>query len=49
MTELPQDTKPGRIYELLKNAREMANDLLFPLGAFGCPSVDAGELSISGK
>lgn len=44
-----QITVAGNFYELMKNAREMANDLLFPLGAFGCPSVDAGELSISGK
>lgn len=44
-----QITVAGNFYELLQNAREVASDLTFPLGAFGCPSVDAGELSISGK
>ena len=43
-----QITVAGNFYELLRNIRELANDLVFPLGGFGCPSVDAGELSVSG-
>jgi len=43
-----QITVAGNFYELLLNIRELSNDLEFPLGSFGCPSVDAGELSISG-
>lgn len=44
-----QITVAGNFYELLRNIRELANDLVFPLGGIGCPSVDAGELAISGK
>lgn len=44
-----QITVAGNFYELLKNIRETASDLDFPLGGTGCPSVDAGELAISGK
>ena len=43
-----QITVAGNFYELLKSIREMADDLVFPLDGFGCPSVDAGELSVSG-
>lgn len=43
-----QITVAGNFYELLKNARSMANDLIFPMGGIGSPSVDVGELSISG-
>lgn len=46
---IEQITVAGNFYELLKNIRETASDLDFPLGGTGCPSVDAGELSISGK
>lgn len=45
---IEQITVAGNFYELLKNARAMADDLDFPLGGMGCPSVDVGELSISG-
>lgn len=44
-----QITVAGNFYELLKAIRETASDLVFPAGGTGCPSVDAGELSISGK
>lgn len=43
-----QITVAGNFYELLKNARSMADDLIFPMGSIGSPSVDVGELSISG-
>ena len=43
-----QITVAGNFYELLKSIRQMANDLVFPMGGVGCPSVDAGELSVSG-
>lgn len=43
-----QITVAGNFYELLKNARSMADDLVFPMGSIGSPSVDVGELSISG-
>lgn len=44
-----QITVAGNFYELLMNIQELANDLIFPLGGIGSPSVDAGELSVSGK
>ena len=43
-----QITVAGNFYDLLKNAREAANDLVFPMGGTGSPSIDVGELSISG-
>lgn len=43
-----QITIAGNFYQLLQNARELANDLVFPMGGVGSPSVDVGELSISG-
>ncbi len=43
-----QITVAGNFYELLKNACEFANDLRFPDGGMGSPSLDAGELSVSG-
>lgn len=43
-----QITVAGNFYELLRNARAMSDDLYFPLGGIGCPSIDVGELSISG-
>lgn len=42
-------TVAGNFYQLLKNIREAGNDLLFPGGHFGSPSVDIGEISIAGK
>ena len=45
---IEQITVAGNFYDLLKNARAMADDLEFPLGGMGCPSIDVGELSISG-
>lgn len=45
---IEQITVAGNFYELLKNARAIADDLEFPLGGIGCPSIDVGELSISG-
>lgn len=47
--QVEQITVAGNFYDLLKNARCMANDLTFPLGTFGCPSVDVGQLSVSGQ
>ena len=44
-----QITVAGNFYDVLQNIRELASDLVFPLGGIGSPSVDAGELSISGK
>lgn len=44
---IEQITVAGNFYELLKNARALANDLDFELGG-GSPSIDVGELSISG-
>lgn len=43
-----QITVAGNFYELLKNMREVASDLCFPYGGMGSPSVDVGELSVSG-
>ncbi|MCI5956194.1 MAG: TldD/PmbA family protein [Clostridiales bacterium] len=43
-----QITIAGNFYELLKSVQELANDLAFPRGGIGSPSVDVGELSISG-
>lgn len=44
-----QITVAGNFYELLKNIRELADDLVFPSGGMGSPSVDVGELSVSGS
>ena len=44
-----QITVAGNFYELLQNIRELAEDLIFPLCGIGCPSVDVGELAVSGK
>ena len=44
-----QITVAGNFYELLKNIRAFANDLTFPGSAMGSPSVDVGELSVSGS
>jgi len=44
-----QITVASNFYELLLNIRQFSDDLLFPMGGVGCPSADAGELSISGS
>lgn len=44
-----QITVAGNFYEMLKNIRELASDLRFPFGGMGSPSVDVGELSVSGS
>ena len=43
-----QITVAGNFYELLKGVKEVASDLAFPNGGMGSPSVDVGELSVSG-
>ena len=43
-----QITIAGNFYDLLKNIRSVGNDLEFPFGGIGCPSVDAGDISVSG-
>lgn len=43
-----QITVAGNFYDLLKNIREVANDLTFENSSIGAPSVDAGVLKISG-
>ena len=45
---MEQITVAGNFYELLSAVRELASDLTFPMGGIGCPSVDVGELSVSG-
>lgn len=44
-----QITVAGNFYELLQNIQGLGSDLIFPLGGIGSPSVDAGELSVSGS
>ena len=44
-----QITIAGNFYELLKNIRTVGSDLEFPFGGIGCPSVDAGDISVSGR
>lgn len=44
-----QVTVAGNFFTLLKQIRAVANDLRFPSGGFGSPSVDAGLLSVAGK
>lgn len=43
-----QITVAGNFYEMLKNVRALGDDLDFPIGSMGSPSIDVGELSISG-
>ncbi|MBR6568838.1 MAG: TldD/PmbA family protein [Clostridia bacterium] len=45
---IEQITVAGNFYDLLRNARSMADDLEFPFGGIGSPSIDVGEISISG-
>ena len=44
-----QITVAGNFYQLLKNIRALGNDLCFPGSAVGSPSVDVGEIAVSGK
>ena len=44
-----QITVAGNFYELLKSIRAVGSDLVFPGGGIGSPSVDVGELRVSGK
>jgi PmbA protein len=44
-----QITVAGNFYQLLKNIRAVGSDLIFPGSAVGSPSVDVGEISVSGK
>ena len=46
--EVEQITVAGNFYEILKNIRALGSDLIFPMGGIGSPSIDVGELSISG-
>ena len=44
-----QITIAGNFYELLKNIRAVGSDLVFPGSGVGAPSLDVGELTVSGK
>ena len=44
-----QITVAGNFYELLKNIRAVANDLRFDVSSVASPTVDAGEMTISGS
>ncbi len=44
-----QITVAGNFYELLKSIRAVGSDLTFPASGIGSPSVDAGEIRVSGK
>lgn len=44
-----QITIAGNFFELLQNVRAVGNDLRFPSGGFGSPSVDVGTLSVAGQ
>ena len=44
-----QITVAGNFFAVLKQVRALGNDLRFPAGGFGAPSVDVGELSVAGK
>lgn len=44
-----QITVAGNFYQLLKNIRAVGSDLIFPGSPIGSPSVDVGEVSVSGK
>ncbi len=49
--DLPVDriTVAGNFFQLLKNIREVGNDLFFPGSSTGSPSVDIGEIAVAGK
>ena len=42
-------TVAGNFYQLLKSVRAVGSDLEFSGSPIGCPSVDAGTMSVSGK
>lgn len=42
-------TVAGNFFQLLKNIREVGNDLFFPGSSTGSPSVDIGEIAVAGK
>lgn len=44
-----QITVAGNYFELLKNIKEIGNDLKFPMSSVGSPSVVIDELSIAGN
>ena len=44
-----QITVAGNFYELLKSVRAVGSDLTFPGSGIGSPSVDVGEIRVSGK
>ncbi len=44
-----QITVAGNFYELLKSIRAVGSDLTFPGSGIGSPSVDVGEIRVSGK
>jgi PmbA protein len=44
-----QITIAGNFYKLLENIRAIGSDLLFPASSTGSPSVDVGEVQVSGK
>ena len=44
-----QITVAGNFYDLLKSVRAVGSDLTFPGSGIGCPSVDVGEIRVSGK
>ena len=43
-----QITVAGNFYRLLENAVSFGNDLFFPGGGIGAPSMDAGMMSVAG-
>ena len=44
-----QITVAGNFFEVLKSMRAIGDDLRFPKGGIGSPSVDVGELSVGGQ
>ena len=46
---IEQITVAGNYFDLLKNIKEIGNDLKFPMSSVGSPSVVLDELSIAGK
>ena len=46
---IEQITVAGNYFDLLKNIKEIGNDLKFPMSSVGAPSVVLDELSIAGK
>lgn len=46
---IEQITIAGNFFDLLKEIKEVGNDLVFPLSSFGSPTVIVDGLSIAGK